>query len=265
MIQFFKFLFALFRGVYRNNRFLRLSPNLKGRIFFYDRKNANFFIVNSRGNIDSVTANQIFLNNEYDTNDLIRNNDIIETYSKILSNKKIPLIIDCGGNIGLTSKFFSFEYPQSKIICIEPEINNFNQAIINCKDLVNISFLNCAIGSSPGYVKILNPEEDPNAFRTEYYESDKGIHVKTINQLINENLNCELFIVKIDIEGFEEDLFSKNLEWIDKCPIMFVELHDWMLPKSMVSKNFINAISNKNRDFINRKETIVSLKNSFMV
>ena len=261
MIQFLKFLSALLKGAYRNSRFLRLSPNLKGKIIFYDRKKAKFFNVNSRGNIDSVTANQIFLNNEYETHDLKRNNDINNIYSKILSHKKIPLIIDCGGNIGLSSRFFAIKYPQSRIVCIEPEINNFQQAIKNCKGLDNISVSNCAIGSSPGYAKIFNPEDDTNAFKTVYCDSNEGIRVKTINQLINENLNCELFIVKIDIEGFEEDLFSKNLEWVDKCPIMFIELHDWMLPKSMVSKNFIKAMSNKDRDFINRKETVISIKN----
>ena len=261
MIQILKFLFALLKGIFKRNRFLRFSPNLKGKIIFYDRKNANFFSINSRGNIDSVTANQIYLNNEYCINDLLRNNEIYHTYRKILSNNKIPLIIDCGGNIGLSSKFFATEYSGSKVICVEPEKSNFEMAINNCKELDNIKFLNCAVGSSPGYVNISNPKDNSNAFKVEYIDGADGIPVMTINQLINENPNSELFIIKIDIEGFEENLFSQNLEWIDKCPVMFVELHDWMSPKSMISKNFIKAIGDKDRDFISRNETIISLKN----
>ncbi len=40
---------------------------------------------------------------------------------------KIPLIINCGSNIGSSSHFFCELFEKSKIICIEPEINNFNQ------------------------------------------------------------------------------------------------------------------------------------------
>ena len=72
------------------------------------------------------------------------------------------------------------------------------------------------------------------------------------------------FIIKIDIEGFEEDLFSKNLEWVDLFPLLIIELHDWMLPKSSNSKNFLQAISKLNRDFVYIGENIFSISNTLL-
>ena len=39
-----------------------------------------------------------------------------------------------------------------------------------------------------------------------------------------------LLLVKVDIEGFERDLFADNLDWIDATPLLVIELHDWMIP-----------------------------------
>lgn len=261
VINFFKFLFTLFKGIIKGYRFLRISPNIKGRIFFYDCKKKNFIKVISRGKIDSVTANQIYLNHEYDLESLKKKNEINRVYSDILLRDKSPLIIDCGGNIGLSSKYFASEYPESNVVCIEPDQNNIITANNNCDKLTNIEILHSAIGSSSGFVKITNPDSDPNAFRVDYSNDNDGIKVKTINEILIDNPYSDLFIVKVDIEGFEDDLFKKNIEWIDKCPVLFVELHDWLFPGKVYSKNFINAISNKDRDFIYKNETIISIKN----
>ena len=45
-------------------------------------------------------------------------------------------------------------------------------------------------------------------------------------------------IIKIDIEGFEDELFKKNTEWLDKFKIIIIELHDWMKPYNKKSYNF---------------------------
>ncbi len=44
--------------------------------------------------------------------------------------------------------------------------------------------------------------------------------------------------IKIDIAGFEEDLFSKCTEWIDAFPVLMVELHDGMLPGEALLAQF---------------------------
>jgi len=63
-----------------------------------------------------------------------------------------------------------------------------------------------------------------------------------------------------DIEGFESDLFSTNTDWIKKVTVLVVELHDWMIPNSANSHNFL-AISAESRDFVVYGENIFSIRN----
>ena len=63
------------------------------------------------------------------------------------------------------------------------------------------------------------------------------------------------------IEGSELELFSENTNWIDQSDLLYVELHDWMLPGEQSSKTFLSKISSLNRDFLLSGENVVSIKN----
>ena len=49
-------------------------------------------------------------------------------------------------------------------------------------------------------------------------------------------------IAKIDIEGFESDLFATHTDWIAKATALVIEPHDWMLPGKGSSNAFRAAI-----------------------
>ena len=70
------------------------------------------------------------------------------------------------------------------------------------------------------------------------------------------------FIVKIDIEGFEKDLFSANTEWVERFKLLIIETHDWMFPTQANSNNFLKVISKHNRDFVHKGENIFSISNT---
>ena len=56
-------------------------------------------------------------------------------------------------------------------------------------------------------------------------ESTKKIPSHNIQDIINsydKNIYTP-FMIKIDIEGFEDDLFSINTEWLDEFYIMIIE------------------------------------------
>jgi hypothetical protein len=54
--------------------------------------------------------------------------------------------------------------------------------------------------------------------------------------------NGTLFIAKIDIEGFEGDLFSDNIGWLKDVYAVYIEPHDWLLPGKATSRNFQRAM-----------------------
>ena len=69
------------------------------------------------------------------------------------------------------------------------------------------------------------------------------------------------FITKIDIEGFENELFSKNTDWIKDFYLITLEIHDWMMPKQSPSKNFFREHSKENRDCYLKGDMVFSIKN----
>ena len=258
-----KFSKQLLRSLTRKKiRYIRLTPNETGRIYFYDKLRKCFFSVITNEKTGSGTADHIFTNHNYDLTFLSRYDELQERYSGILSSGKTPLILDCGSNIGLSSVYFATTFPDAMVIALEPEKANFRALSKNCGSFSNITLCNNAVGSVSGMVSIDNADAASDAFRTSRAPDGQGeVQVVTINKILGENHDVEPFIAKIDIEGFEDDLFSANTEWVEKFFLIIIETHDWMLPKQANSKNFLKVISVCDRDFLHRGENIYSIMN----
>lgn len=249
------------RSYIRKERFVSLLPPIFSQQCFYDKDNKRCFSIQVRHAIDWHTAQGIFIACEYDLTRLTRHVDIDNYFKRCFNDDKRPLIIDCGGNIGLASRYFSMTYPESKIICVEPDRENVIQGKRNNPS--NIYFYEAAIGSSDSHGTIIDLGLGSDAYRI----SNDGVgdtRIISVNSLLNEPefVDTRPFIIKIDIEGFENELFSKNTEWVEKFPVLIIELHDWMLPKSASSNTFLKEISSLNRDFVHIGQNIFSISNT---
>jgi FkbM family methyltransferase len=260
-IKFFAYIIiSIFK---KNRRFIRISKKHKGKIAIFDRHRKVFFSVLSRNTIDSITVDQIFKDHDYDLTFLRRYAELSERYQRIVATGNTPLIIDCGANIGLASLYFSMTFPAAEVLAVEPEAQNCDIARKNCSGASSIKLVNAAVGSEDGYVGIEDDSCDNNAFRTvRGVGHDDRIEMISINTLLSRNPNSVPFLIKIDIEGFEEDLFAADTGWIERFPILIIETHDWMLPGEANSNNFLREISLHDRDFIHRGENIFSIANS---
>lgn len=56
--------------------------------------------------------------------------------------------------------------------------------------------------------------------------TDTGLPIVTVADLQSKVSEGELLIVKVDIEGFELDLFSQNTDWIAQAFTIIVEPYD---------------------------------------
>ncbi len=72
--------------------------------------------------------------------------------------------------------------------------------------------------------------------------------------------NARLFIVKIDIEGFERDLFSEGTDWVSDPTVIFLELHDWLFPGKFSSANAQRAMLAQNREMLISGENLVFIR-----
>lgn len=264
MKRYIRFLVYVFRNfILASRRFVRLSPFESGRVHFYDKQTKRFLHVSVRDHIDSITADQVFTDSDYELRFLSRYDELVAFYDRTLSRNKTPLIIDCGANIGCSAVFFAREFPAARLVAIEPERKNFEMIRRNCGSLENVILVNKAVGSVDGLVTIADPDCDNNAFRMARNTDGTGdIPVTSIDTLLSEYDDCVPFIIKIDIEGFENDLFSANIGWIEKFPLMIIETHDWLLPRQANSSNFLKVISATNRDFLHKSANVFSISNT---
>ena len=242
-------------------RYVRLSPNRTGWLYFFDKKKRSIFRVHSRNKIDSRVADQIYTLHQYRLDCFARYDDLKRTYRTIIEAGKTPLIIDCGANIGLSTRFLSDEFPGARIIAIEPDTANCDAARLNCSECDHVTIRHSAVGSTSGLVFIANPGADPWGFRTVRDHPEANIEVVGISDLFESEVDSAPFIVKVDIEGFEQDLFAADTEWVRRTPLLIVETHDWLLPGTANSRGFLQAISASPRDFEHRGENVFSFRN----
>ena len=244
------------------SRFVKLTPGVFSRQLMYDRARSHLFSVRSRDDIDISVVRQIFINEDYAVASDDHAKALRQQYEQIIAAGRKPLIIDCGGNSGLATRYFAETYPGSTIVCIEPEERNLAMARAN-NNGADIRFMLAGIGNCDARADIVDPGEGNWGYRTETSETGKT-QIVSVNSILGDPQyqDCTPFIIKIDIEGFEENLFEKNTEWLDAFPLLIIELHDWMLPRQATSHNFLRAISEKNRDFIYRNENVFSISNA---
>ena len=217
---------------------------------------------------DWFTFNQIFIKDDYDLRFLKRYSKISSHFSNIINNQTQPLILDLGANIGLAAIYFSMVWPGSKVVSVEPSPDNYDILLKNIGQKNNYDSFMAGISSSSSRLMIGLEGGDKNAYTTSIVDNEDELCVEgiTVPLILDQypKLNYTPFIVKIDIEGFESDLFSKNCEWIDEFPILIIEMHDWLYPKGRTSENFLKAISKLNRDFIYYGENVFSISNSLI-
>jgi FkbM family methyltransferase len=136
--------------------------------------------------------------------------------------KSIHFIVDAGANIGTTSLAFSRHYPWAQIIGIEADISNWklfdsNMKLNNCQ---NVKRLHAALwGSHEEVVLSLSRREWGYQVRSHNNNSSGSYKVETLtlHDLIKMSPNGIIDILKIDIEGAEENVFLSDPESVELC------------------------------------------------
>ena len=82
----------------------------------------------------------------------------------------------------------------------------------------------------------------------------------TVSEINDRHANSQILIVKIDIEGFESDLFSSNLDWIDETTAIVIEPHDWMIPGAGTSRTLQQAVMRGDRELLILGENLALVK-----
>jgi len=217
---------------------------------------------------EGILFNIILVNQCFSLLRLSRAQQLLSYYLYSTQIGWVPLIIDLGANVGFSSLYFSATWPLSQVCAVEPEDNNYQLLKKHTASKRNINPFCNAISNEQERVSIANPETNSPVSFIVKPDMNGEISTITVQNLLDQYPKSKKFlpfIIKIDIEGYENKLFSSNTEWIDQFPVIIIEPHDWMLPSSANFSTFIKAIADKDRDFVIIGENIFSIQNNLSI
>jgi FkbM family methyltransferase len=212
-----------------------------------------------RGTTSDIEAlEQVFVHAQYDSSHWPEHHAAIErTYAQLLADGKTPTIIDCGANIGCASLWFARKYPRAIVYAIEPELQNvtmLERNVAGCDNIVPI-----AAGVSDRAARLTLQNHDGASWAWQTVEDARGtVEAVTIDSVLARRPGCAPFIVKVDIEGHEAQLFHSNAEWAAATPLIVFEMHDWLFPWRGTGHAIFRCLTQRPRDFLMRGETIFS-------
>ena len=149
----------------------------------------------------------------------------IDDIYRFQSDKKDPLIIDCGSNYGTSIVYFKQLYADSAIIGVEADPYIFEILTNNIKQrsFSNITLINKAISEEKSPITFFS--EGADGGRIHNMDNPKNSYnVETI--ALDELIDGEVDFLKMDIEGAETDVLCDSKK-LDKVKQMFIEYHSF--------------------------------------
>lgn len=148
-------------------------------------------------------------------------------------------VLDIGANIGMTALALSQICPRGRITAIEPVPRNFEYLKRNVSEsgARNIKLVNFALGSSEGEILMQgHPSNFACSFVADNYTIPANDHfaervpVKRLDDVFPELALDRLDFVKIDVEGFELEVFAGAKDILNAYrPTVFLEMNHWCL------------------------------------
>lgn len=251
--------------IYKNGRYLDLMPYIPfiRRRVFWDRRAKTINSIYVR-----PTAEDYYAYYKNIIGEAMRFSNweqgvrAVEEYRNCCLKNVQPLIVDCGGNIGMSAYWFANEFPKALVICVEPDRRNFDLAKRNLGRYANVVCVNGGISDRNGRMQVTQGRGGADGFVTKN-TPDGDIDSWEIGALIEKfsgGGESALFVVKIDIEGFEGVVFSGVASWTAAPAVFIVELHDWLFPFEGTSKGIMRCVVDQNLDVILSGEHIVCFR-----
>jgi len=208
------------------------------------------------GQSDFFTVRQVFISEDYHLWGSARER-IDREYERICANGMVPVIIDAGANIGAATIWLKRQFPKASIVAVEPDPGNAAMTRGNVANLTDVIVLEAAIGGEPGFVTMV---PTAHAWAVKTRRADAGCEIITIDQAVAMVPSGKLLMAKIDIEGFESDLFDGDLRWMEDVSGVFIEPHDWMLPGKGSSRSFQAAFGERDFEIFLRGENLLYVR-----
>lgn len=155
------------------------------------------------------------------------------------------VIIDAGANVGFTSIFFANQYPEARIIAIEPEPCNYAMLVRNVTPYPNVTPVQGALWRANIDIDLYDPGVGHWGYVTRQDGEDtlgtwcQKVQGFTIDRIMRDFALAHIDVLKLDIEGAERDVLADPSAWIDCVDAIIIELHDYI--RAGCERVFANA------------------------
>jgi len=211
---------------------------------------------------DHSAVRQCFSYAQYDMPQYDQGKALDRLYREIVDAGKRPLIVDCGANVGASVLWFTARYPEAHIIAVEPASDNFSLLEKNTRGL-DVELYRAGVGPEDGTAWLSNPNGDAGMdYRTNSVGEGVKVKIVSLAMLLMGKLSGDLvpFLLKVDIEGAEKDLFTGDTSLINRFPLIILEPHDWLLPGQATSLPFLRFHVEAKRELALKLENIASVR-----
>ena len=137
-------------------------------------------------------------------------------------------VIDCGAHIGAFSMMCATYFKNVEIVSFEPNRDSFAYLKNNADKFNNIRPVNKAVDIQDGIMNLYSPDQYEWSGRwTSLPNSNNYISVDAVNIFsFIRNLDKPVFILKMDLEGYEEWIFNNSKkEDLEGVRLIIVETH----------------------------------------
>jgi FkbM family methyltransferase len=211
------------------------------------------------GTSDWQVMTQIYVDREYDTSLWpVQDEALAVRYEAILRDGGVPVIVDCGANVGLSAAWYAEKFPRARIYAVEPEADNFAILSRNAALFGAIVPIRAAVSDHKTRMSLHNETDAPWAWATKEDAASGEVDTVTIPEILAREPGGALLIVKIDIEGSEAELFRSNLGWVEEASLVVLELHDWLFTWRGAGHAVFSSLTSHRRDYLQRGEKMFS-------
>lgn len=169
------------------------------------------------------------------------------------------VIIDAGANVGLATLYFLSRMPHAMIYCIEPDPDNFTFLEKNLQDEIKSGKIIPLLAGLYGQDGLMSLKKGQLKYNSVITDADEGNSVNVACYSVPgffKKINIDkVDIIKLDIEGSEENIFKNNLSWLRDVNYLLIEFHSKRIEEICTEK--LIAYKFNHIFHISRKDTSV--------
>jgi FkbM family methyltransferase len=147
-------------------------------------------------------------------------------------------IMDLGANIGLAALVLHDHHPQAQFCCVEADPRNHELLLRNLStNSVPAQIVAAAVGPEPGLLSLRFGQDSTCSTLIDESMIHPGLHeqitvpIVTMVELLKTMGWQRVDLLKIDIEGAEEDLLKSSPSWLEYVGTIVMEIHPNTTPE----------------------------------